>query len=62
MLSSGKILKPDVPPKRCRPKFRLLRSWMTRLFFPARHLLPIGNAIAEQGSPSKRKVFRRNRS
>ena len=51
MLSLGKIPKPDVPPKRCRPKFRLLRSWITRLLFPARHLLPIGDAIAEQGSP-----------
>ena len=60
MFSSGKILKPDVPPKRCRPKLRLLRSWITRLFFPARHLLSIGNAIAEQSSPSKRKIFRRN--
>ena len=61
MFSSGKILKPDVPPKRCRLKLRLLRSWITRLFFPARHFLPIRNAIAEQGSPSKRKVFWRNR-
>ena len=61
MFSSPRILKPDVPPKRCQPKFRILRSWLGRLFFPARHFLPIGNAISEQGSSSKRKVFRRNR-
>jgi hypothetical protein len=60
MFSSGKILKPDVPPKRRRPKLQILRNWITHLFFPARHLLPIGNTIAEQSSPSKRKVFRRN--
>jgi hypothetical protein len=61
MFSSGKILKPDVPPKHRSPKLRFLRNWITHLFFPARHLLPIGNAIAEQSSPSKRKIFGRNR-
>lgn len=61
MFFSTKILKPDVPPKRCRPKLPSLWRWITRLFFPARHSLSIGNAITEQGSSSKWKVFRRHR-
>jgi hypothetical protein len=61
MFLSRKILKPDVPPKRYGSKPRLLRAWITQLFFPPRYLLPVRNAIAKEGSPSQRKVFRRNR-
>ncbi len=62
MFASRKILKPDVPPKHYTSKMQFLRTWIAQLFFPARHLLPVRNAIAKQRSSSKRKAFRRNRS
>jgi hypothetical protein len=59
---SVKILKPDVPPKRCKAYVQLLNAWVRLRSLPAWYLLALRHTVAKQCAAAERKVPWRPRS